>query len=161
MVLMVPKVYLEMLEMIASFVQMVILLFLSSKYCWVILLEPFSHRRRLLKIFKVSQGLYSFWISPNRFCVKFYLKNMCKAKIKIRIKWAEENGDQFVWFCWNFKIVFVFTLNTNLANWCTTFFLKVGPNRSFIFLKWTEHTIQFILINSCLHQVLNLGPLAL
>ena len=38
------------------------------------------------------------------------------------------------------------------------FFLKVGPNRSFIFSN--EQNIHFILINSCLHWGLKPGPLA-
>ena len=39
-------------------------------------------------------------------------------------------------------------------------FFEGWPQSELYFLKLTEHTIQFILINSCLHQVLNRGLLA-
>ena len=48
---------------------------------------------------------------------------------------------------------------TTLTKHHTPAWLSSPPFNTRDFLKWTEHTLQFILINSCLHWVLNLGPL--
>ena len=58
--------------------------------------------------------------------------------------------------CLTFCVLFIYL---SILIYFLSFFLKVGPNCSFIFSN-EQNLKQFILINSCLHRGLNPGLLA-